>query len=71
MAGRDPATGRDLGRRFGDGSLRGYDATFSAPKSVSVLFGIGDDEVRSQVVEAERRPVDGRAHADVPICCGS
>ena len=39
MAGHDPATGRDLGRRFGDGSVRGYDATFSAPKSVSVLSG--------------------------------
>ena len=52
MAGHDPATGRDLGRRFGDGSVRGYDATFSAPKSVSVLFGLGEPEVRRQVVEA-------------------
>ena len=52
MAGHDPATGRDLGRRFGEGSVRGYDATFSAPKSVSVLFGLGEPEVRRQVVEA-------------------
>ena len=52
MAGHDPVTGQDLGRRYGDGSVRGFDATFSAPKSVSVLFGVGDEEVRGQVVEA-------------------
>ncbi|MDF1597620.1 MAG: MobF family relaxase [Acidimicrobiia bacterium] len=52
MAGHDPTTGQDLGRRFGDGSVRGYDATFSAPKSVSVLFALGDEEVRRQVVDA-------------------
>ena len=52
MAGHDPESGQELGRRFGEGSVRGYDATFSAPKSVSVLFGLGDEEVRRQVVEA-------------------
>jgi conjugative relaxase-like TrwC/TraI family protein len=57
MAGLDPATGGDLGRRFGEGSVRGYDATFSAPKSVSVLFGVGDSEVRRQVVEAHEDAV--------------
>ncbi|HUF94660.1 MAG TPA: MobF family relaxase [Acidimicrobiia bacterium] len=58
MAGRDPATGVDLGRRFGEGSVRGYDATFSAPKSVSVLFAVGDDRVRDEVVEAHERAVE-------------
>ncbi len=58
MAGHDPATGRDLGRRMGEGSVRGYDATFSAPKSVSVLFALGDPEVRRQVVEAHERAVE-------------
>ncbi len=57
MAGEDPATGEHLGRRFGDESVRGYDATFSAPKSVSVLFALGDTEVRGQVVEAHERAV--------------
>ena len=57
MAGLDPATGGDLGRRFGEGSVRGYDATFSAPKSVSVLFGVGDADVRQQVVEAHEQAV--------------
>ena len=57
MAGRDPETGHDLGRHYGEGSVRGYDATFSAPKSVSVLFAVGDDQVREQVVEAHERAV--------------
>jgi conjugative relaxase-like TrwC/TraI family protein len=52
MAGEDPVSGEVLGRRYGEGSVRGYDATFSAPKSVSVLFALGDHEVRFQVVEA-------------------
>jgi conjugative relaxase-like TrwC/TraI family protein len=52
MTGQAPTTDEDLGRRYGEGSVRGYDATFSAPKSVSVLFALGGDQVRSHVVEA-------------------
>lgn len=69
MAGRDPGTGRVLGRRFGEGSVRGYDATFSAPKSVSVLFAVGDLQLRREVTEAHDRAVgavlgwvESRAH---------
>ena len=58
MAGEDPATGEHLGRRFGEASVRGYDATFSAPKSVSVLFALGTEGVRGQVVEAHERAVE-------------
>lgn len=58
MAGHDPATGDDLGRRFGEGSVRGYDATFSAPKSVSVLWGLGDELVQAHVAEAHDRAVE-------------
>ena len=58
MAGLDPATGEHLGRRFGEASVRGYDATFSAPKSVSVLFALGTEGVRGQVVEAHERAVE-------------
>ena len=58
MAGHDPETEQDLGRHYGDESVRGYDATFSAPKSVSVLFGLGDSEVRRQVVEAHEQAVE-------------
>ena len=52
MAGLDPGTGDPLGRRYGDGSVRGFDVTASAPKSVSVLFALGDDATRAAVLEA-------------------
>lgn len=56
--GKHPSTGADLGRRFGEGSVRGFDATFSAPKSVSVLFGLGSETIRDQVVEAHDASVN-------------
>lgn len=58
IAGEDPDTGKVLGRRYGEGSVRGYDATFSAPKSVSVLWAFGDETIRGQVVESHDRAVD-------------
>ncbi len=58
MARLHPTTGERLGRRFGEESVRGFDATFSAPKSVSVLFAIGDQPLRREVTEAHDRAVD-------------
>ncbi|HKZ24772.1 MAG TPA: MobF family relaxase, partial [Acidimicrobiia bacterium] len=58
MAGQDPTTGEDLGRRYGEESVRGYDATFSAPKSVSVRFARGDEEIQREVVLAHERAVE-------------
>ena len=52
MAGTNPHTGRLLGREFDERSVRGFDVTASAPKSVSVLWALGDDHVRRQVVAA-------------------
>jgi conjugative relaxase-like TrwC/TraI family protein len=45
-----PESGEQLGRpwREPDGVI-GYDATFSAPKSVSVLFAIGGPELRAEI----------------------
>ena len=40
---------RDVASRV---RLAGFDLTFSAPKSVSVLFGLGDDEPRARVRDA-------------------
>jgi conjugative relaxase-like TrwC/TraI family protein len=37
MAGDDPSSGVRLGRRYGQDSVRGFEITTSAPKSVSVL----------------------------------
>lgn len=48
---------RHLGRAYGDDSVRGFDVTCSAPKSVSVLFALGDDETRRQVLDAHDKAV--------------
>ena len=53
MGGKDPRrVERDLGRRYDDKSVRGFDVTASDPKSVSVLFALGDRDVRREVVAA-------------------
>jgi conjugative relaxase-like TrwC/TraI family protein len=58
MAGKDPDTGLDLGRRYGEDSVRGFDATFSAPKSVSLLWALGDERIQTEVLDAHDRAVD-------------
>jgi conjugative relaxase-like TrwC/TraI family protein len=59
LEGRHPVTGVPLGRSFGDSSARGFDATFSAPKSVSVLWALAPDPwVRAEVLAAHDRAVD-------------
>ena len=50
MNGVDPFSTVALGRAFGEKSVRGYDVTFSAPKSVSVLAALADAEVRERGV---------------------
>jgi conjugative relaxase-like TrwC/TraI family protein len=57
MGGLHPGTGELLGRRYGDDSVRAFDITASAPKSVSVLFALGDDDVREAIVDAHDRAV--------------
>jgi conjugative relaxase-like TrwC/TraI family protein len=58
MAGLHPVTSDRLGRRYGEDSVRGFDATFSAPKSVSVLFAVGDEQLEREVTEAHDTAVD-------------
>ncbi|MGH9153654.1 MAG: MobF family relaxase [Acidimicrobiales bacterium] len=51
LTARHPAAGKRLG--FGDRSARAFDATFSAPKSVSVLWALSPDGfVRAEVAAA-------------------
>lgn len=59
LEGRHPGSGVRLGRGFGDKSARGFDATFSAPKSVSVLWALTPDAwVRAEVLAAHDAAVD-------------
>jgi conjugative relaxase-like TrwC/TraI family protein len=48
LQGQDPRTGRELVaphvRR-----VPGFDVAFSGPKSVSVLFGLGDESLRRTI----------------------
>ncbi len=59
MAGLQPDTANEvpLGRRYGDASVRGFDVTASAPKSVSTLFAIADEQTRSAVLAAHDQAV--------------
>jgi len=54
MAGLHPLVDREvpLGRGYGDDSVRGFDVTASAPKSVSTMFAVGDDRTRAEVLDA-------------------
>ena len=58
MEGRHPGTGRWL-RREGAGGGRGggIDVTFSAPKSVSVVWALGDEDQRRDVEAAHAAAV--------------
>ena len=59
MAGMDPRRPeRALGRRYDDDSVRGFDVTCSAPKSVSVLWALGDEHVRAEVLAAHDAAVE-------------
>jgi conjugative relaxase-like TrwC/TraI family protein len=59
MAGMDPRQPeRALGRRYDDDSVRGFDVTCSAPKSVSVLWALGDERVRAEVLAAHDAAVE-------------
>jgi len=49
--GQHPETGEQLGRQLRKDGVAAWDLTFSADKSVSLLWAFGDDEVRRHVVE--------------------
>src|SRR5690349_5803510 len=56
LSGQHPASGEPLGRVLRQ-RVPGFDLTFSAPKSVSVLFGVGDDELRGVIRDAHDQAV--------------
>ena len=49
LAGCDPRDGLSLRSSSSPTRVGGFDLTFSAPKSVSVLFGVGNPELRGHV----------------------
>jgi len=58
MRGLGPLDGRPLRQSQGPGDTAGFDVTFSAPKSVSVLYGAGDAETVAAVREAHDAAVE-------------
>jgi conjugative relaxase-like TrwC/TraI family protein len=57
MEGRHPGTGERLKRVGGRSRVAAFDLTFSAPKSVSVLFAVGDPVLGRALVEAHEEAV--------------
>jgi len=58
LSGRDPRSGTALGRRFATEKVVAFDVTFSCPKSVSLLYALGDAAVREHVLQAMSRAAD-------------
>ena len=59
LGGRDPRVGLPLTRAQGAPSVPGFDATFCAPKSVSLLYSLGDPETSNEVRNAHDAAVSG------------
>jgi conjugative relaxase-like TrwC/TraI family protein len=57
--GLHPAAGTRLGRAWRTDGVTGFDLTFSAPKSVSSLWALGDSATAAEATAARRGP--GRA----------
>jgi len=63
--GQHPATGEQLGHRLRRDGVAAWDLTFSADKSVSLLWAFGDDDTRRHVVEAfEEATVEALAYME-------
>jgi conjugative relaxase-like TrwC/TraI family protein len=63
--GLHPAAGSRLGRAWRADGVTGFDLTFSAPKSVSALWALGDSAVAGEAVAAHRAAVRaGLAYLD-------
>jgi hypothetical protein len=57
LSGRDPFSGEVLGSGRNRVTVTGFDMTFAAPKSVSVLYGLGDQSVSDAVAEGHKSAV--------------
>jgi conjugative relaxase-like TrwC/TraI family protein len=69
LDGAHPAHGSLLGRPLTEGSVAGLDLTFKAPKSVSILFGIGDARLALELrIGHEHAVDDALAHLEREAC---
>ncbi|HEX8753476.1 MAG TPA: MobF family relaxase [Solirubrobacterales bacterium] len=82
LAGQDPTTGEQLLKRpatqvreLPDGTTRrkeavlGFDVRFSCPKSVSILYALGDEQTRAEVLEIVNDAVrQGIEHLEREAC---
>jgi conjugative relaxase-like TrwC/TraI family protein len=57
LAGAEPSSGKRLGRSHERVKVAGFDLTFCAPKSVSLLHALGDADVASAVRSGHDRAV--------------
>ena len=57
LQGLDPRTGEGLVQGAGTDRRYAWDLTFSAPKSVSIAWAIGDEETRNGIEAAQTRAV--------------
>jgi conjugative relaxase-like TrwC/TraI family protein len=63
--GLHPGTGERLGRAWRQDAVTGFDLTFSAPKSISALWALGNSEVAVDAMGAHRAAVEaGLAYLD-------
>lgn len=58
LGGVDPLTDTKLGGHTRSDRVPGWDLTFSAPKSVSILYALGEEHVSAEVVAAHRAAVE-------------
>ena len=58
LQGFDPRTGEALVQKAGEHRRYAIDLTFSAPKSVSIAWAVGDDEVKKGIESAQDRAVE-------------
>jgi hypothetical protein len=57
LEARDPRTGELLRRPLAHGAVAGFDLTFRAPKSVSILFAIAEPDVVREITRAHEAAV--------------
>lgn len=57
-AGFDPQSGEALVQRAGEAHRSGWDLTFSAPKSVSIVWGLAEHEQREAIERAHGQAVE-------------